>query len=341
MNTAPRHEAPRHEWRGWKGAFAPSVRNGRGCSSLCVAPSAADGQRILARRAIHGVVSDGSQRQMPRRQHGFTLVEVMVALPLATLLLLGTVCLYIMALQLGSKTSAELATTQDAANAIQQVVEMTREAQAFTLPNETGFTMPTGDSVNNFETTLNGATVFTGVEVTMPPALKTTDVGYSDTSLKYITVKSATGTDLPATPQSAPLAFPPYNCTGTATQQYIIYRADSGGTPDAAAGGFLWEQSLGSTSPSVSTALCRTVATGASNSVQFVRPVDSGGSTLPYQMEIKIISGAYSAINGVQTDEEGNGTYTSKLVGKCVLMRDHSTTVPAPTKGVNNPFQAD
>lgn len=276
----------------------------------------------------------------PRHQRGFTLVEMMVALPLAALLLLGTISLYIMALRLGSKTSAELVTTQDAANAIQQVVEMTREAQVFTLPDETGFTPPTGYSTNDFQATLNGATVFTGVELTMPPMLQPSDIGYTDSSLKYITVKNASGNDLPAEPQTTSLPFAPYLCTGAASQFYLIYRSNADGTPNPTTGNYLWEKSLGNTSPPVNSALCRTIASGTPNAVQFVRPVDAGGNTLPYQMEIKIVSGAYSPINGVQTSEEGNGTYTSKLVGKCVLMRDHTSEVPAPTQGVNNPFQA-
>ena len=44
-----------------------------------------------------------------------------------------------------------------------------------------------------------------------------------------------------------------------------------------------------------------------------------------YQAEVKIISGYYSPINGTQTNEEGNGSNSSQLTGKCVYMRDHLT----------------
>ena len=67
--------------------------------------------------------------------------------------------------------------------------------------------------------------------------------------------------------------------------------------------------------------LCKTLSLSP-NAVQFVRPTYAGVPE-PNQVEIKIISGYYSPINGQQTNEEGNGASSSQFVGKCVYMRDH------------------
>ena len=66
--------------------------------------------------------------------------------------------------------------------------------------------------------------------------------------------------------------------------------------------------------------------------MQFIRPL-LGASPAPYQVQIKIISGYYSAINGTQTNEAGDGSQVSQLSGKCALMRNYSTN--AVTAGTN------
>ncbi len=285
-----------------------------------------------------------------RRTQGFTLVEVMVTLPLVALLMIGSFNLFLMSLRLGTKTAAQLVATQDAANAIQQVVEVGREAYTISLLGN-GLTPPAGDPYPDsaFAATLNGQTINTGIYVTMPAALAPTDVpdSYKNTSWTYITVRNAQGSSLPPSSQNAPLPSSPYNFSSPtpaelATQaRFLIYRADSGGTPDPTAGGYLWEQPLPVSVGTPGFALCRTVATGTPNAVQFVQPVGTAN-----QIEVKVVSGVYSAVNGVQTDEEGNGTYTSQLDGKCILMRDHipippgSGTLPGGAAHTSNPFQA-
>jgi prepilin-type N-terminal cleavage/methylation domain-containing protein len=275
----------------------------------------------------------------PQRCHkaGFTLVEVMIALPLVALLLIGSFNLFLMSLRLGTKTSAQLVATQDAANAIQQVVEVGREANAISLLGS-GNPTPTGYSNTNFSTTLNGQTINTGIWVTMPSALAPVDIGYTNASLNYITVVNNQGVAIPAT-QTAPMSGAPYNSVPTAGEvstetTFLIYRANKDGSANPGTGGYLWEQPI---SPSgTGYALCRTIATGTPNAVQFFQP------TTVNQIEVKIVSGVYSAVNGVQTDEEGNGTFTSQLDGKCILMRDHNPTgtESGGTTSNVNPFTA-
>ncbi len=286
-----------------------------------------------------------------RRARGFTLVEVMVTLPLVALLLIGAFNLFLMSLRLGSKTAAQLVATQDAANAIQQVVEVGREAYTISLLGS-GLTPPAGDPYpdSDFAATLNGQTINAGIYVTMPAALAPTDVSgsYGGSSWKFITVQDCRSSPLPPTQSNAPMPGTPYNFSAptpaelAAQAQLLIYRADKDGTPDAAAGGCLWERPLPVSADAPGFALCRTVATGTPNAVQFVQPLGTAN-----QIEVKVVSGAYSAINGVQTDEQGNGSYTSQLDGKCILMRDHipipanGGTTPTGTAHTTNPFQAN
>jgi prepilin-type N-terminal cleavage/methylation domain-containing protein len=296
-------------------------------------------------------------RSQTASQRGFTLMEVMVAMPLALLLLVGAFSLFLGATQMASKTSAQITTAQDAANSVQHVIELVREAQWFCLPGDSavetnangtnggslalGFVPQTGASANGYETTLaSGETIYTGVEITVPTYLQPTDVGYTGSSYSAITVLNKSGSDIALNSTTLPYNRDAYPIGMTVL---LIYRGDSNMTPDPTAGGYLWEGDIAANGTLTNAwAMCKTVATGAQDAVQFVRPYENG-EALPYQMEVKITSGTYSAINNQQTDEEGNGTYTSQLVGKCVLMRDHATTVgssPALNSAhpVNNPF---
>ena len=49
---------------------------------------------------------------------------------------------------------------------------------------------------------------------------------------------------------------------------------------------------------------------------------------------MKIVSSYYSQVGGQQTNEQTNGSNTSQLSGKCVLMRDYSNS--QATGGTND-----
>lgn len=281
-----------------------------------------------------------------RNQRGFSLLEMGLSISLMSLLFLGAMTLMLTANRTAARTQAQVFATADAANAIQSVVGRLQTAQNFALPAsrvdgeaETGWVMPSGLSTGQFTTTLNGAAVNTALEIIAPPILTPDSNGYAPGSADTIRVQSLSGGFLPIHPTQN---------TGVGTQVTLIYRGGPDGMPDAAAGAWLWQYTipvsraftpdLAGGNPKM---LCKSVG-DEPNAVQFVRPV-LNGIPQPWQVEIKIISSYYSPINNRQTNEQGDGSSSSSLSGKCVYMRDHSPTAGAPAdanvRPSNNVFQ--
>ncbi len=292
-----------------------------------------------------------AKRRLSRRNRGgYTLLEMLIAVSLMSLVFLGGMDLVVSSSRTTVRTQAQLYATADAANSIQNFIGQVREAQIFRLPTsdaantaEDGWITPTNTLASQFSTTLSGGTVNTAIELTVPPALTPGLNGYK-TGVSDIQVQLSNGT---AKHLTGPLALYASQTPGTVV--ILIYRGDPDGTPDpdptnstvTGAGTYLWQYAIPVTGVFDTTAnppyaICKSIST-APNAVQFVRPASE-----PYQAEVKIISGYYSPINGTQTSEEGNGTSTSQLTGKCVYMRDHITDAAPHThtsQSSNNPFQ--
>ena len=292
-----------------------------------------------------------------RNQGGFTLLEMLIAVSLMALLFLGAMNLVIDSSRTTVRTQAQIFATGDAANSIQTVISQIRQAQGFCLPTsqtagagEDGWVTPTGTTLAQFSTTLNGSTVNTAVEITTPPSLTPAENNYkAGISSIQVQLSSGSAVSLDGTGRTSA----PYDSQIAGTAVSLIYRGDPDGTPDPDptgsavknAGTYLWQYTMPADNSFnlvqyPPTVLCKSVST-ASNSVQFVRP-SYASVPEPNQLEIKIISGYFSPINGTQTNEEGNGTTSSQIVGKCVYMRDHLASPKAKTnisQSSNNPFQ--
>jgi prepilin-type N-terminal cleavage/methylation domain-containing protein len=245
-------------------------------------------------------------------QSGFTLVEAAVAMVIMGLIFAGTIDLFLSATKISGKANAQVASSQDSANAVQHIIEKTREAQALHLPDDAGFTALAGYPAiaTNYEATFAGATVDTALEVSAP------------------------GTQTPSVLSSsgATVTLAAYD-RSTSSGYTLYYRGNANGAPNPASGAYLWEYS---SVAGTTIARCKTLDTTAANAVQFVQP--SGGAT---QVEVKIISAAYSLLSGQQTNEETGGTQSSELTGKCVLMRDYSSnnTPSSDASSIAHPFQ--
>jgi type II secretory pathway pseudopilin PulG len=263
-------------------------------------------------------------------QRGFTLLEAGIAFTIMSMILLGSMTLYISASRYTVRTQAETFATYDAGTAMQKLIDQAREAHWLALPEEnlpgTSTSMFTGypgySGLSNYQSTDNGTTIDTAVMLTFP---------LSRTGSGVITVNNSAGNTVSLSSGGTGASYD-RNYDGSAI---LVYRSDKNGVPSPTTGTYLWEYSLSDSGASVNQPLIRSVAS-VPNGVEFVRPTDSAGNVLPYQVQIKVVSGFYSPIDGVQTNEETNGLYTSSLTGMCVLMRDHEEDgaheplVPAP-----------
>ncbi len=278
-------------------------------------------------------------RPAPAGRRGFGLLESLICISLMALMFLGAMTLVLDSARSTVRTQAQVYSTAEAANAIQQVVGQLHEASGFALPTSAAAGQPestwqgTGTvSMDRFSTTLNGETINTAIEIFMPPVLSPTENGYTASPLPGgITVRRLAPNQYwqagtAAWPASgAPLNNLRKGGLGVGPVA-LIYRGNRDGTANADSGTYLWQYDVTKAGgvfdpvqfPPV--ALCKSVGT-APNAVQFVRPSVSQQT----QVEVKIISSYYSAINGQQTNEQGSGASSSALVGKCVYMRDHYT----------------
>ena len=304
-----------------------------------------------------------------RARRGFGLLETLICMSLLSLLFLGAMNLIMSALRSTVRTQAQVYSTGDAANSIQNIIGQLHEASAFALPtssaaNAAESTWATVGTVplSQFSTILadgsaSGETINTAIEIMSPPPMTPKDNGYTASpmpaGLRVLSVAGRTWEAGAAGSTWAPSPnAPPYNAMGNGGlgkgAVALIYRGDPNGSPNSATGTYLWQYSMPAdgTFDLVKyppTALCKSVST-APNAVQFVRPT-YGGVAEQHQMEIKIISSYYSPINGQQTNEQGSGASSSSLTGKCVYMRDHyagggsGSQAPANTRTGNNAFQ--
>jgi type II secretory pathway pseudopilin PulG len=266
----------------------------------------------------------------------FTLIETMVSLLIMGFLMLGSMDMYINSLRMASRSTAEVFASQDAAVAMRNIEDQVRESLWLALPN-------TGDAADT-----NGELFFTEELANIPSLSGYTTTNFmstassggytADTGL-FLAYPSYNDVPLFSTTsngnrngQSYGIAVPyhMYTRIGANNGGVLIYRSDSNGTPDPTAGQYLWEVSTGA-NPAINRSLISSVDTTTWDAVQFERPIN-GTTAYDWEVEIKVTSGYYSAINGQQTNESTNGTSTTQLVGRCVAMRDH-----APGNDVHKP----
>lgn len=239
-----------------------------------------------------------------RRQRGLTLLEVIVGTALTLLLLFGALDVYVAGAQLSLHTASSCYAVTDGADAVQHIVRDAEEARWLALPGTTGWSSPAGAPVSAFQTTDSGSTLSTGVEL-MPPATAA------------VSVQNGSGAALSVSPT-------PYNRDQDAAppSPLWIYRADSGGTPDAAAGTYVWLYGTEHGQP-VNKALVSSLSPTTANAVQFSRPTSAAFQALPYQLQISLVSTYYSPLRQAQTSEINSTAQEERVAGKCALLRDH------------------
>lgn len=235
-------------------------------------------------------------RKRRTNQRGFTLLETLISFSLASMLLLGVVTLFISAARMTGRTHALMASSADGANAVQRIIDGVRQGQSLRLPDDTGFKPVAGYSSigTYYKATMGSATILTALQVNLP----------------------ATQTPSVLNVGGASVSVNAFDRSGT-SGYLLFYRGDANQAPNPTSGQYLWEYSSLS---GTAIARCRTVDNSVADAVQFVQP--SGGAT---QIAVKIVSSSYSPVNGKMTNEETDGSTTSAMTGKCVLMRDYST----------------
>ena len=282
-----------------------------------------------------------------KHTHGFTLMEVMVALPLVMLLFGGTITLFLQSQRMVQRTSVAVQSSQDAGVGLQFITGTTREAIQFSLPPDTttantngmAFLPPDGN-VNDYQNVTQNGSINTAVELLLPAAA---------TSQKATGQAATPGFDV-LDQNGNPIAPPGYDRTqtevssGTPVSPLVgdilcIYRGDSAGNASPSAGQFLWSlrrpagTSLYDASHDIRQKLCRLIltqhadGTPATDAVQFVgchTPGSDISSSMPYELEFKLICGDQTSINGVQTSEGSGAGSITALSGKCALMRNHN-----------------
>ena len=249
-----------------------------------------------------------------RMRRGNTLPELMLSLGILTLLLAGVVGVLILMLRLtGSVVGASLSSA-DASNAVQRITADMREADHFTLLDDS-----THDGVDK-----NGHTVVTGITITSPTA--------------YVSPLSANGSiyyTTGANVSNGPLtgANVPYK-RGSPGATVSFYRADwhqsngADGTPDPTAGNCLWVTGTENGVAITPGPVIKTIAPTA-DAVQFIVPTQTDGVTaVANEAEIKVISGQYDPIHGTNSSDSAAGGATA-LTGDCVYLRDHNTASPS------------
>ena len=276
---------------------------------------------------------------------GFSLMEVMVTLPLVALLFGGTITLFTEAQRMVQRTSVSVQASQDAATGMQYIVGTTRESIQFALPPDTANVntngmafLPPDGNVNDYQ--INGNN--TAVEVMLPAAaasVKTSGQpatpGFNVLDRNgnlYSAPPNGYDRTVPLLSSGTPLNPPPGDII-------CIYRGDLYGNPSPSSGQFLWSlrcpagTNLYNPSTYVLQKRCKLIltkhadGTAATDAVQFIGRNTSHTdipASMPYELEFKIICGDQTSINGTQTNEATDGTSISTLVGKCALLRNHN-----------------
>lgn len=293
----------------------------------------------------HKLYTHKARRKQWKR--GFTLPEVMVALPLVALLFGGTITLFLESQRLVQRTGVTVQSSQDAGVGIQFITGTTREAIQFSLPPDTttantnglAFLPPDGN-VNDYQNVTQSGSINTAVEMLMPAAATSQKVTGQAATLG-LNVLDRSG---------APIVPSGYDRTqtevssGTPVNPLVgdilcIYRGDALGNAVPASGQFLWSlrrpagTNLYDASHDIRQKLCRLIltkhadGTPATDAVQFIgnkTPKSDIPDSMPYELEFKLVCGDQTAINGTQTNEAGDGTSITSLSGKCALLRNHN-----------------
>ena len=275
-------------------------------------------------------------------------MEVMVALPLVALLLGGTMALFIGSQQMVQRTSVSVQSSQDAAVGIQFITGTTREAIQFSLPPDTttantngmAFLPPDGN-VNDYQNVTQNGSINTAVELLLPAAATSQKVaGQPATPCLDVLDRNGnaiypTGYDRTQAQVSSGIPVSPL-----AGDILCIYRSDASGNPSPSSGQYLWAvrrpagTALSDPSNDIKQKLCRLIltqhadgTTPETDAVQFIGSQTPGSdipSSMPYELEYKLICGDQTSINGTQTNEAGDGSSITALSGKCALMRNHN-----------------
>ena len=287
-----------------------------------------------------------NQKFRNRRQRGFTLMEVMVTLPLVALLFGGTITLFTEAMRVAQRTSIAVQGSQDAANGMKYILGTTHEAIQFSLPPDTAGVntngmafLPPDGSLNDYQTG-GASSINTAVEMLMPGAatsVKTTGqaatpgfnlldrTGHALTPAGYDRSQAQLSGGMPVSPLAGDLM--------------CIYRGNSAGAPSPLNGQYLWcvrrpaGTLLADASHDVYQKLCKLIltqhadGTPATDAVQFIGRNTPGAdipASMPYELEFKLVCGDQSALQGTQTNEATDGSSVSALANKCALMRNHN-----------------
>lgn len=252
-----------------------------------------------------------------RRQRGFTLVEAVVGSTLISLVFLGTMQLFTESQRGVQRTGVQVQASQDAAIGLQYVLSNARESWRFALPADgAGAFIAPGGALTDYQSS-TGAN--TALELVMPAL---TNLALRDQSGSKFTL-----------PQGG------YDRTAQAGGDILwIYRGDAPapgpfnpavrGNPNANSGKFLWacRRPAGAVNAGQDRyqVICKLILTKHANgslamdAVQFGRPA-SGVST---EIEVKLVSGDTTSINGTQTNEATDGSSVDALYGKCALIRN-------------------
>jgi type II secretory pathway pseudopilin PulG len=298
-------------------------------------------------------------RKPNRRQAGFSLLEMGIAVTLMAMIFIGTMTMYLSMARTTMRSQSEVYSSAAAANALQYMIQQSREAYDFKLPLEYSVINGTPAAGTQF-TVANYPDQFQGtaaVACVSPNSNSNYDSNYQakyKVNGNWVIINTAVVLFMPKTVSGnisvlksdgvSTYTYTPgggvdntmYDRTqGAPGNAILYYRSDAGGVPDPLDGQYLWEYSLWDSGATINKKLVQLFDTQATanavpNAVQFDRP-----TALPFQLEMKIICGNYSPINGVQTNEATNGSDATALTGKCVLMRDH-VTLPDVLDGTGN-----
>ena len=284
--------------------------------------------------------------QNKQRQRGFTLMEVMVALPLVMLLFGGTMTLFLGAQQVVQRTGVSVQSSQDAGVGFQFIGSTTREAIQFSLPGDTtsantngmAFLPPDGN-VNDYQNVTSTGTISTAVELLLPAAATSPKAtGQAATPCLNVLDRSGAAIMPPAYDRTQSQVSSGTPVSPLPGDIMCIYRGDAAGNASPAAGQFLWlvrrpaGTNLYDGSHDIHQKLCRLIltqhadGTAATDAVQFIgckTPNSDIPISMPYELEYKLICGDRTSINGTQTNEAGDGSSITSLSGRCALMRNH------------------
>ncbi len=271
-----------------------------------------------------------------RRQQGFTLVEAMVALGIMMVLMLGTMDLFIGSLRLASRSTAEVFASQDAARSLRHIIDDTREALWFALPDANDANDLSNSGTLYFTEELATVTGMSSYTTANFISHDSTSSNFCDTGMfiAFPAADSSEGVILTSSAtqslSTASNKYNLYNRTSPFGSYLFLYRANSNGTPNALTGTCLWE--VGTDNGATVNQAIITSVNSSWDAIQFLRPWNTTNNTgtpnIPYEAEIKITSGYFSIINGVQTNESTGGAdkNTTQLVGKCIAMRNFELT---------------